>query len=500
MVSANIFFISILAISSFAGTSTGLPDFEKRSEPSAYLAVCQTIAAAISDASTVYYPASLQYTADIEHWSTASVTDSACSVEPGTAADVGAILQVLGSTQTPFAVKGGGHNTNPGFSSTQGVHISMTRFSDVIVDASSETVVVGSGLIWDDVYDALTPTGVNVVGGRVPGVGVAGLTLGGGYSWKSSQYGLAIDNVQAYELVLPSGVVTTVTEADTDLWFGLRGGLNNFGIVTKFTLKSHPQTTDIWGGLVVITEQYTQDYISAITNFCANNVDKKAALISSFTYIASYQTTLLTATVFYDGPSPPSGIFDELLSIPALSSSTATMPFATFIASLGATNAPDGTTRDFYSGVPVLEYTPMVLGTSLNASSYWGEYLSAMDPGVSFTVALEPFDASLFSYGSGSAYPPDRSRLILPSNLDVAWTDPSLDGVVFDAITQATQDFNAAVTAQGQDLTGVPHYPNYALYDTPLEDIYGGNIPRLQAIKNFYDPTNIMGLAGGFKF
>ncbi len=81
---------------------------------------------------------------------------------------------------TGSQVKGGGHATNVHFSSTLGVHISMYRFSEIRYNASSQTVDVGSGLIWDDVYAALDPLGVNVIGGRVTGIGVAGFTLGGG--------------------------------------------------------------------------------------------------------------------------------------------------------------------------------------------------------------------------------------------------------------------------------------------------------------------------------
>ena len=79
-----------------------------------------------------------------------------------------------------FAVKGGGHSTNPGFSSTTGVQIAMTRFNQVIVDKTASLVEVGAGNIWDDVYSKLEGTGLNVVGGRVRGVGVAGFVLGGG--------------------------------------------------------------------------------------------------------------------------------------------------------------------------------------------------------------------------------------------------------------------------------------------------------------------------------
>ena len=68
-------------------------------------------------------------------------------------------------------VKGGGHASNPGFSSTNGVQISMTRFNQVTLSSTQATVDIGTGLIWDDVYSALEDTGVNIVGGRVPGVG-----------------------------------------------------------------------------------------------------------------------------------------------------------------------------------------------------------------------------------------------------------------------------------------------------------------------------------------
>ena len=77
-------------------------------------------------------------------------------------------------------MKGGGHSTNPDFSSTNGVEIAMTRFNETKVNPDDGTVEVGPGLTWDQVYTALNSTGVNVGGGRIPGIGVAGLTLGGG--------------------------------------------------------------------------------------------------------------------------------------------------------------------------------------------------------------------------------------------------------------------------------------------------------------------------------
>ena len=126
---------------------------------------------------------------------------------------------------------------NPGFSSTRGIQIAMTRFNETRINYTTRTVDVGAGLIWDQVYETLEPTGLNLVGGRIPDVGVSGLTLGGGecllssenlmsyalgYSFLSNQYGLTVDNVARFELVLPNGTVTNVTSEDDDLWFGLR--------------------------------------------------------------------------------------------------------------------------------------------------------------------------------------------------------------------------------------------------------------------------------------
>ena len=112
-----------------------------------------------------------------------------CSIEPGAPDDVALIvnllplpvqLQQIFRARVPFAVKGGGHATNPGFSSTPGVHISMTRFNDIVISKDSRTVEIGAGLTRTDVYRYLIPKGLSVVGGRIDGVGVAGLTFSEG--------------------------------------------------------------------------------------------------------------------------------------------------------------------------------------------------------------------------------------------------------------------------------------------------------------------------------
>jgi hypothetical protein len=82
----------------------------------------------------------------------------------------------------------------------------------------------------------------------------------------------------------------------------------------------------------------------------------------------------------------------------------------------------------------------------------------------------------------------------------VSWTDAADDEVIVDAVKRIRNTLYKALIAEGQrDIVDAPPYPNYALYDTPVKRIYGSNLPALKALKSRVDPTNVMGLAGGFK-
>jgi hypothetical protein len=130
----------------------------------------------------------------------------------------------------------------------------------------------------------------------------------------------------------------------------------------------------------------------------------------------------------------------------------------------------------------------------------WGARFLHLNTTFTVIATLEPFDSGLFSHGSGSAYPPDRSQALFPSVLLYSWSDASLDQTFTRAIRKQSDALHNAALADGQNVSHAAVYVNNAPSDTPLKDIYGENLPRLRKIRAEVDPEDVMGLAGGFKF
>ncbi|KAM6496524.1 FAD dependent oxidoreductase [Amanita muscaria] len=458
---------------------------------------CSAISSAISPESSVYYPGTAEYERDIHHWASSSTQHSVCTVEPATAEDVGKILQIVFKLGVEFGVKSGGHIANPGFSSSPGVLIATSRFNQVQYNSESQTAVIGTGLIFDEVYAALAPYNVSVCGGRVTGIGVGGFVLGGGYSWKANQHGLAVDTVVAFELVKPDGSVATVTEeSDAELFFGLKGSHNNFGIVTRITMKAFPQTS-VWGGPVTYLAPSIADVSVAVAKFSTSNNDPKANIVATYDCAATVPVAIVF--LYYDEPSPPQGLFDDFFKIPALHKDVHERSLSSFIHSTYTSNATAGTRGAFHS-VPVVEFSENVLRVLAEEAHNWClQNLPATGPFVAY--GIEPYMPNMLSNGKlASAYPPTREKTFSMTNIYFGWLDQAHDKQLLDNVKQSTTRIRDAVIADGQDITSAPLYPNAALADTPLEQMYGGNVDRLRALRARVDPENVMRLAGGFRF
>jgi FAD/FMN-containing dehydrogenase len=223
-----------------------------------------------------------------------------------------------------FAIRSGGHTPYAGASNIDdGVTIDLQYISAVEYDAKNSLAKVGPGARWDDVFLTLEPLGVITTGGRSSSVGVGGLTLGGGISYFSPEKGLICDNVLEFEVVLADGRIVTASKiSNPDLFTVLKGGNNNFGIVTSFKFRTFPYK-GMWGGLVSYPNTTIQAQFKALINF-SNNIDKhpKGAAIVMPVYLSTVGADLILNTYDYAEPVVKPAAYDEFLAIPGNVSDT----------------------------------------------------------------------------------------------------------------------------------------------------------------------------------
>jgi FAD/FMN-containing dehydrogenase len=176
-----------------------------------------------------------------------AVGSPAYVLRPATVGDVQAAVRFAASAGRPLSVRGGGHGF-PGFATNDGgVVIDLSRLSSVEI---LHRVRVGGGATWGAVADALAPHGLAISSGDTRSVGVGGLTLTGGIGWKVRKYGLALDSLVGAEVVTADGSVVRADPGENpELFWALRGGGGNFGVVTAFEFAAQP-TTDVFHGKI----------------------------------------------------------------------------------------------------------------------------------------------------------------------------------------------------------------------------------------------------------
>jgi len=165
-----------------------------------------------------------------------------------TAQDVAAVVRYAGETGTELAVRGGGHSV-PGFGTADGAVVAdLAGMRSVTVDPDQRLGRAAGGATWGGFNDTTARYGLATTGGIVSTTGVGGLTLGGGIGYLSRGYGLSCDNLLSAQVVTADGTLLTASEHEhPDLYWSLRGGGGNFGVVTEFTYRLHA-VSDIYGG------------------------------------------------------------------------------------------------------------------------------------------------------------------------------------------------------------------------------------------------------------
>jgi FAD/FMN-containing dehydrogenase len=190
-------------------------------------------------------------------------------------ADVAAAVRFARDRDLEIAVRGGGHNVAGTAVSDDGIVIDLSAMRAVIVDPVERTALVQGGALWGDVDQETQAHGLATTGGIVSHTGVGGLSLGGGIGWLMRKHGLTADNLVEAELVTAEGDIIRASANDhPDLFWALRGGGGNFGIVSSFRFTLHPVGPTVMAGPVFWAAEDTSDVLRFYREFVTDAPDE----------------------------------------------------------------------------------------------------------------------------------------------------------------------------------------------------------------------------------
>jgi hypothetical protein len=514
----------------------------------------------------------------------------ACIVQPKTEQELSLAVSMIKQTFTAcinhpdpkqrgdvdgfFAVRSGGHSPVSGAASIwNGVLIDMSYFDQVEISEDGKSVKIGVGARWGNVYSKLEDKGLAVVGGRNSEVGVGGLVLGGVYTFFftspsvsppsslhtylvilsicscqpsiplltplgglssfSPTYGFVCSNISSYTLILASGLITTASfTSHPTLWRALKGGSNNFGIVTHITMPTFPCTA-IWSGFLYLPGFQAPKVLSAFHTsvnrvLSADPEDKydsaAAGPIACFTYLQKLGIQAISVNLVHTNPTSSSSSSSNTPKKGAWPQPWRTSPFNSLFRfwstcrvrslrsatqEMSALNPP-GRRQEFGTTTVVND-----LATLRAVHAFYGDGVGEIRErgvkGMSWTLVLQPLLPQWARLGEenplGFHVPEDKStgkvrseRPLVNVSFTVNWEEKKDDVWVQGLIRRAVEKIEE--TAEGMGTAHRYKYLNYCgSWQKPFEGYGEGEHMWLREVAEKYDEHGLFqrGFAGGFK-
>jgi len=374
------------------------------------------------------------------------------------------------------SVRGGGHSA-PGYGTNDGgMVIDLSLLKGITVDPTRRTARAEGGVLWREFDEATQAHGLATTGGTVSNTGIAGLTLGGGLGWLMGKHGASVDNLISADVVTADGELRHASATNNpDLYWALRGGGGNFGVVTALEFRLHP-VTQVLGGMVLHPLANGADMLRFYRDFCTTLPDEAEAYAA---LVTSPEGVPMAAMLLgYNGPieegervlAPARGFGQSAADL------IAPMPYAARQAMLDAPNAEHGLHR-YWRSAFTEQISDDLIKVMVDGAARFSSPLSAL---FLFHVhgAVTRVPASETAFGARKEQ----------------WD--------FDAIGQWTDGSESAThIAWVKELWGrlEPHlqgsaYINHIAADDQPEKIrasFGANHQRLREIKTVYDKANL---------
>jgi FAD/FMN-containing dehydrogenase len=398
--------------------------------------------------------------------------------------DVVAAVNFGRDNHLQVAVRCGGHSV-AGLSIGDGILIDLGGMKAIHVDPSARIARTGGGVLWGEFDQATQEHGLHTPGGRVTTTGVGGFTTGGGYGWTSSKHGLTCDNLVSAEVVTADGRLLEASEDENaDLFWGIRGGGGNFGVVTRFDFRLHPLGPTVLAGLALWPLERASEVLRGWRDYVDSAPDELSTACVTLTappeeFVPDHlkgQAAVGMAVMYVGDPDQGAPVVQPLKDLGPEVDLIQPMPYTAFQAILDP-SAPKGY-RNYWRG----EY---LSGLSDDAIDTYIEHA----PGV--RAAGIPFSQMIiFRLGQGVTAVPDDATAFSHREADYmfhpisVWEDPADD----ERVIAANRAFADAMRPFG---TGAA-YLNFTPEADRVRDAFGeAKYERLVALKDKYDPENL---------
>jgi FAD/FMN-containing dehydrogenase len=398
-------------------------------------------------------------------------------VQPTGAADVKSAVDFARSSNLLVAVKCGGHSPSGKSTCNGGMMIDLSLMRGVHVNKSRQIAQVAGGSLLGDLDHEAMAAGLVTTAGTVSHTGVGGLTLGGGFGRLARRFGLALDNVRSVKIVTAAGeFLQASAEQNPDLYWGVRGGGGNFGVVTSFEFQLHPMRRQVIGGFIVFPMSQARKVMTFYSEYegvAPDELSLDGVILSNAGGLSG-----VGFGVCYSGPENKA---DEILRIIRSAGTPVfdTLKSIDYVALQKSGDSGDPRAIGSYTKTGyVRKISPTLIDAMINGLEE--------HPERSTTIGFQHCGGAIGRVAANATAFPQRwihaTSLLLvdwPSNIDPArhiewlkqyWAtiEPHTDGFYTNDVVDETQK--------------------------QVDSNYAGNYPRLLALKNRYDPTNLFRL------
>jgi FAD/FMN-containing dehydrogenase len=424
---------------------------------------------------TILVPGSDAYEASRKIWNAMIDRRPAAIAQCTGPADVAAAIRFAADQNIYPAIRGGGHNPAGHSMVDDGLVVDLSRMKGIFVDSANRTAIAQTGLTWGEFDHETHLHGLATTGGLISTTGISGLTLGGGVGWLMNRCGLVCDNTLSYDVVLANGeLIRANANEHADLFWALKGGGGNFGVVTAITYRMYPITTVI-SGMVLHPLANAREVLRFYRDFIMSG------LPDEFTVYAAALSTpdgnpVIALIPAWSGEDLDEGerLLEPLRKYgPPIADLIARMPYPAMQQMIDGV-APFGR-RSYWKGQFLSDLPDAAIATFV-------EFAQSRTSPLTLAV-LEHAHGAVSRVGVNATAFPARNAPI-DCVLISAWTNPDEDA----RHIEWTRSFHAAM----RPWTAGSVYVNALDQDdvARVPEAYGPNYDRLCAVKALYDPDN----------